>query len=132
MKQLNVSKKTPQMTTKLLGMCTLVVFLLTGVVSNAQETREVNLTEEGYIQLSEDQEPDGRFVFDISHMEFDSDSEMSSYFQSRCCENFVLRAVPHENKVLMIVRGDKQPNWTVSDWNAHIAERLAEQPILND
>lgn len=132
MKQLNVPKKTSKMTTKLLGLCALVLFLLTSVASNAQDTREVSLTEEGYIQLSEDQEPDGRFVFDISHMEFESDSEMSSYFKSRCCENFVLRALPHENKVYMIVRGDKQPNWSVSDWNAHIAERLEEQPILND
>lgn len=120
------------MTTKMLGMCALAVFLFASATSFAQETREVNLTEEGYVQLSEDQEPDGRFVFDISHMEFESDSEMSSYFQSRCCENFVLRALPHENKVYMIIRGDKQPSWTVSEWNAHIADRLQEQPILND
>lgn len=103
---------------------------LYGAQLNAQESRQVNLTEDGYITISEEHEPNGRFEFDISHMEFDSDSEMSAFFQSRCCENFVLRALPQENKVYMVVRGDKQPDWTVSDWNAHFAERLAEQPII--
>lgn len=108
------------------------LFCLCGATMNAQETRQVNLTEEGYLLISEDHEPNGRFEFDISHMEFDSNSEMSAYFQTRCCENFLLRALPHENKVYMIVRGDKNPDWTVSEWNTHIAERLADQPILKN
>lgn len=105
------------------------VLMLCGAQMNAQETRQVDLSDEGIISIPEEHEPNGRFEFDISHMDFDSDSEMSQFFQSRCFENFVMRALPHENKVYMVVRGDKQPNWTVSDWNAHIAGQLAELPI---
>lgn len=102
------------------------------VVANAQETRTAILTNDGIVQISEDHTPDGRFVFDISHMEFDSDSEMTSFFQARCGDNYVLRALPHENKVFMIVRGDKQPDWTVGDWNNHLSEQLAGKAILSN
>lgn len=97
---------------------------------SAQDTREAQLSVEGYIQIAENDTPDGRFMIDISGFEFETPAEMTEFFQQRCEENFTLRAIPHENKVMLIVRGDKQPDWNVGDWNAHFAEKLAEKPII--
>lgn len=127
MRQSNAPTKIMKLMASFFGLAILTCFSL---VANAQETRSAILTNDGIVQISEDHTPDGRFVFDISHMEFDSDSEMTSYFQSRCGENYVLRALPHENKVFMIIRGDKQPDWTVSDWNNHLSEQLADKAIV--
>lgn len=106
-----------------------IAILLTTTLS-AQDTRQAQLTAEGYIQLAENDTPDGRFMIDIAGFEFETPSEMTEFFQQRCEENYMLRAIPHENKVMLIVRGNKQPDWNVADWNAHFAEKLAEKPII--
>lgn len=97
---------------------------------SAQDTRQAQLSVEGYIQIAENDTPDGRFMIDISSFQFETPAEMTEFFQQRCEENYTLRAIPHENKVMLIVRGDKQPDWNVADWNAHFAEKLAEKPII--
>lgn len=116
---------------KLLQPILLFTALLVFSVTYAQEQRQAILTEDGTIQLSEEHEPDGRFEIDLGDLEFESSHEMTAYFQERCQENFVLRALPNENKVIMIIRGDKNPDWTVAQWNAHLAQKLSENPITS-
>ncbi|TVR40001.1 MAG: hypothetical protein EA392_04780 [Cryomorphaceae bacterium] len=110
------------------SMLTFVGLLLFGTLS-AQDVRLANLTPEGFIELNANDEPDGHFIIDVSHMSFESPAEMTQYFQARCCENFLLRGMPSEGKVLLVVKGNNKPNWDVAAWNAHFAERLEENPI---
>ncbi len=114
---------------KLLQPILILAALLIFSVAHAQEQRQATLTPEGVIQLSEEHEPNGRFEIDLGEMEFESSSAMTAYFQERCKENFVLRALPNENKVIMIIRGDKHPEWSVAQWNVHLAQKLGETPI---
>jgi hypothetical protein len=109
-----------------------LLFAMTWLASdvNAQEVRQANLTETGIVQLNANDEPNGRFEIQLDGFQFESPAAMTAYFQERCDENVLLRAVPGENKVLMIVKGDNKPNWTVADWNNYLAEKLSEQPIL--
>lgn len=116
---------------KLLQPILLFAALLVFSVTYAQEQRQAILTPEGTIQLSSEHEPNGRFEIDLGEMEFESSSAMTAYFQERCQENFVLRALPSENKVIMIIRGDKNPEWTVAQWNAHLAQKLSDNPITS-
>ena len=116
---------------KLLRPFLLIAALLVFSVTYAQAQRQAQLTPEGTIQISEDHEPNGKFEISLGDMEFESTRAMSAYFQERCQENFILRALPHENKVIMIIRGNKNPEWTAADWNAHLAQKLSEQPIIS-
>lgn len=116
---------------KLLQPILILASLLIFSMAHAQEQRQATLTPEGTIQLSEDHEPDGRFEIDLGEMEFESSAAMTAYFQERCEENYILRALPHENKVIMIIRGDKKPEWSIDQWNAHLAQKLSEQPITS-
>lgn len=110
----------------------MLLFAVTWMASdvNAQEVRQANLTESGIVQLNANDEPNGRFEFQLDGFQFESPSAMTAYFQERCDENVVLRAIPAQNKVIMIVKGENNPNWTVSDWNNYLADKLSEQPIL--
>lgn len=110
-----------------LGVMMMLLFSATDVYS--QESRTATLTSEGIVQISENDVPDGRFVIDVSHMEFESGSAMTNYFMERSGENFMFRALPHENKVIMLIRGNAQPDWGVAEWNAHLASELSDNAI---
>src|SRR5690606_32850943 len=100
----------------------ILIFSASGI---AQDSRTAILNHDGIVQISENDVPDGRFEFDVSHLNFKSGSEMTTFFQERSGEHFILRALPHENKVIMLVRGENQPEWSVAEWNAHLTEVLA-------
>ncbi len=95
----------------------------------SQETRSAILTNDGIVQIPEDEVPDGRFDVDVSHMVFSDNSEMTTFFMERSDENFMFRALPHENKAILLVRGSNQPDWSVTEWNAYIASKLADKAI---
>lgn len=100
--------------------------------ASAQETRQLNLSSNGILSLAEQDQPDGRFQFDVSHMEFANNQEMSAFFSQRSTEDYMMRAAPDNNIVYVIIRGDNHPEWSVQDWNNHLANKLAEQPIVKD
>lgn len=110
----------------------LVTALCFSFDASAQETRQVNLSADGILSLAEQDVPDGRFQFDVSHMNFDSNQEMSQFFSQRSSEDFMLRAAPESKIVYIIIRGGNHPGWTVQDWNNHLANSLSEQPIVKD
>lgn len=110
----------------------MVTALCFSLDASAQETRHVTLSATGILSVAEQDVPDGRFEFDVSHMNFDTNQEMSQFFQERSTEDYMLRAAPDNNLVYIIIRGDKHPEWTVQDWNHHLENKLSEQPIVKD
>lgn len=112
----------------------ILLFAVTWLASDvtAQEVRQANLTNTGIIQLDANDEPNGRFEVQLDGMEFESPAAMTAFFQERCDENVLLRGIPGQNKVMMIIKGDNKPDWTVSDWNNYLAEKLSEKPILTN
>jgi hypothetical protein len=87
------------------------------------------LTEEGKLILPADQPLAETYLFDLSQFEFENSSEMVAFLSNKSGEGYIVRAVPSQNKgVLMLNCSDKQ-SWTCSDWNEHLLQKTTELPI---
>jgi hypothetical protein len=100
-----------------------------GSVGAQIEMPNAELTSDGIIQLPVGQPLNATYLIDMSHLSFSSDEEMMAFFASRAGENYFVRAIPHLNKAIVHVQSQKNPNWNVDQWNAHLATETAVRPI---
>jgi hypothetical protein len=98
--------------------------------SQAQELVQVSLLPTGVLQLPESASPSDAFKIDVSSLSFASEQEMIQFFNQKCGDNHIYRAIAHENAAILYLQTKRQPNWTQSDWNAYLLTETTSKPII--
>jgi len=98
--------------------------------SQAQELVQVSISPTGVLQLPVNASPNDAFKIDVSNLNFASEQEMIQYFNQKCGDNHIFRAVANENAAILHLQTKRQPNWTQSDWNAYLLTETTSKPIV--
>jgi len=112
-----------------LGFGMMVFSLLAAFSAGAQDLPSISIAPGGIIRLPEGQAPQATYLMDLGALQFSSDADMVSFFSTKSGENYLVRAVPHLSKAILHLQLDKNPTWTIEEWNAHLAAESAIRPI---
>lgn len=113
----------------------LTVFLFSLVVlssigqSDLSDYPLATLTAEGKIVLPADLPLAETYLFDLSQFEFESSSEMVAFLSDKSGDEYIVRAIPSQNKGVLMLKCSDKPSWTCSDWNEHLLLKTTELPI---
>ncbi|MCC6599191.1 MAG: hypothetical protein IT223_00790 [Crocinitomicaceae bacterium] len=106
------------------------ILLLAGSMAFGQELPVANVSSTGVLQISADQPLNGSYHFDLSQFQFDSDNAMTDFLSNKSGDSFIVRALPHLNKGVLMLQLENHPSWTVDDWNAYLNTATTLNPIL--
>lgn len=104
--------------------------ILTAFQATAQAGQAV-LTKSGAVLLNDQQPLQEHYTLDASLFNFESDQQAIDYFKVINSNNVVYRPTLYNGKVNIYLQLKKQPTWTLSDWNAYLAEHKAQPTETN-
>jgi hypothetical protein len=86
------------------------------------QTNEAIVTQNGAVLLNEQEPLQSYYTISADQFNFESDQQAISYFNGINTEYVVYRPTLYNGKVNIYLQVKKQPDWTVEDWNAYLAE----------
>jgi hypothetical protein len=113
----------------LLTLGTLFLVLFSAGAASAQNLPTAGLTPDGVIQLPANQPIAEKYFVDLSHLEFSSDEQMMKSVGELSGEGFVLRALPHLDKAVLMLECGAHPSWTCTDWNGLLYAKFSAAPL---
>lgn len=109
---------------------TAMMLMIFSLAAHAQaEPPKASLSQAGILQLPADAPLSSTYLVDLSNFNFASEQEMVSFFASKATDNFAMRAIPHLNQAIVYLQVKKNANWSVTQWNAFLAQETNQRPI---
>lgn len=90
---------------------------------------EASISVDGIISLPANQPLSDKYLFDLSHLNFENETAMVEFFSEKGGENYFIRPLPLENKAVLYLKCSSKPNWSCSDWNSHLQQEMLANPI---
>lgn len=106
-------------------------FSYTHTFAQGAEVPMATLSGEGIIELPGNEPLSSNYLVDLSEMDFSSSEEMVEYFSARSNQQFLFRALPERGQVVVVLRTNTQPSWTLEEWNASLRALCEGTPIKN-
>jgi hypothetical protein len=103
----------------LLILCLITIFTGTQAFS---QTGEAVVTKAGAVLLNDEEPLQSHYTISASQFNFESDQQAINYFNGLNTEYVAYRPTLYNGKVNIYLQLKKQPDWTVEDWNAYLAE----------
>lgn len=110
------------------GLLVLGVFAAGGAI--AQTPPLANLSGDGILQLPANLPLSDSYYFDLSQYQFGSDDEMTDFLSNKSGDNYIVRALPHLQRGILMLSRENHPAWTVADWNVYLNTASTLNPIL--
>lgn len=106
------------------------LFLFSSNQMKAQEIPVAALSSSGVLQIPSSVSLSSDYYFDLSQFTFASDAEMTDFLSDKSGEHFIVRALPHLHKGILILNLEDYPSWGISDWNTYLQQATTAHPIL--
>ncbi|MFN8864783.1 MAG: hypothetical protein ACK5W1_10740 [Flavobacteriales bacterium] len=113
----------------LLTLGTLFLVLFSAGAASAQNFPTAGLTPGGVIQLPANQPVAENYFVDISHLNFSSEEQMMKSVCNMSGDGYVLRALPHLDKAMLMLEQRAHPTWTCTDWNGLLYAKFSATPL---
>ena len=97
----------------------LLTFLIGSPIWAQSNTTKAELTENGIIQLPENEPLSNSYEINISDLNFQSEAEAVAFFSNYNGDGFFMRPVFHKNIAIVYLQLKENPEWSVAEWNAH-------------
>lgn len=110
----------------------LLFILLTASLAYGQMDAypKATLNAQGIVQLPLDQELGRTYVIDLEGMAFDTEIEMVEFFSGFSDELFLYRALPGQQKAVLMLRTDARQEWSIAEWNNRLRECCEQKPLV--
>jgi hypothetical protein len=100
----------------------LLLISITAIHTQAQ-TQSAAIARKGHIILPAETALQEVYEFDISPLNFENELDAVAYFRDRADQFYFYRPVLAEQKALLYLQLEAQPDWTINDWNVHLKKR---------
>lgn len=100
-----------------------LLVLIIGVSASASAQEAVaTLSKSGAVVLPESEPLKSAYQIDASLFNFESNESAIDFFQSKNNRDVSYRPVLHNDIVMVYLQLKQNPDWTIAQWNAYLAE----------
>lgn len=108
-----------------------IFLLLISVASHAQNSglKPAVLDDKGILQLPANLPLSKTYSFDLSQYKFSSSEAMLEFLSTKSGNDYFVRAQTENKLGILVLDLTAHPDWTLAEWNKHLAEATRKKPI---
>ena len=106
-------------------------FLIGSPIWSQENANKAEITEKGIIQLPENKPLSNSYEFNISDLNFETETEAVAFFREFSFDGFFIRPVFHKNLAIVYLQIAENPSRTIADWNEHFYAAMENKLLTN-